>query len=284
MAKLEGVKIIDAKGGVIEKISYDGAEYIAEKVPYLEFEVDDVMWFNDYEFTRINRIENKNGGICFWFDNSVMFVSMGEKELIKTRFRKVVTYNVGDWVRALGDGAGITEGKAYKVIDNTTSGYVRVFDDFGYKTGVAHGDIKPIKFNVGDIVVITGNTNDSQNKVGDIGKISDEVSPYSENPQVLVPGRSSQGTFTELSEMRHATPAEIAEYEKAEKPERPYEVGDIVRVVDSPYALPNGTLFEIKAVGDDFVTDGKYGYCTSEHIKPRVELVAPASARKDVKQ
>ncbi|WP_060207075.1 hypothetical protein [Sporosarcina koreensis] len=97
----------------------------------------------------------------------------------------------------------------------------------------------------GDIVVITANTNGSRNAVGDIGKVG-----YTDGicANVDVPGKPKtpkvRGNWTILTEMRLATPAEIAKYEAAvadaEKPK--LKVGD--------YAVVTGGSNGLTEVGD----------------------------------
>jgi hypothetical protein len=55
-----------------------------------------------------------------------------------------------------------------------------------------------------------------------------------------------------------------------------FKVGDIAEVVDSPAALPNGTLFEVKEVGGRYVYDHK-GYVYMSPGK-QLKLVAPVES------
>lgn len=229
---------------------------------------------------------------------------------------------------------------------------------------VVNAESKPKPFAEGDIVVITANTNDSCNTVGDIGKISEYVADDNSH-RVLVSGNGNCGNWTLESEMRHATAEEIAQYEKsvadASKPKlkagvyvkftkrgdynsaditlnKPYlvfadsyddltfkddaddyreepleetdcyeilsaeevakhresekwakigrepgefKVGDIAKVIKSPSALPNGTLFTVKDVRGCVVKDdSKAGFV---YMVPEVqlELIAPVDARFD---
>ncbi|MDQ0174435.1 hypothetical protein [Bacillus chungangensis] len=59
-----------------------------------------------------------------------------------------------------------------------------------------------------------------------------------------------------------------------------YKKGDIVRVIESPNALPVGTIFEVKAIGNDYVRD----YRGNVYVirRKRVELVAPVEQRVDI--
>lgn len=99
--------------------------------------------------------------------------------------------------------------------------------EFTQMPNKAVAEPKPIR--EGDIVVITGNTNSSRNKVGDIGKLS-AVGSVDVPQRPKLPGNN--GNYTRTTEMRHATPSEIAEYEQAVAPkDEPLKVGDYANVV-----------------------------------------------------
>lgn len=110
------------------------------------------------------------------------------------------------------------------------------------------------KAQAGDIVVITGNTNGSGNKVGDIGKVGEKYK-YSESLAVLVPGGPEKNVYTQLDEMRLATEAERAQYEKAvEDAKKPkLKEGDYVRVKDGADSahgdITPGTIGKITDIG-----------------------------------
>lgn len=124
----------------------------------------------------------------------------------------------------------VTKGKPYKVL--STDHGLRILDEDGDKLGVynewsrthetvdVYEPIEQAKYvpQEGDIVVITGNTNMSRNKVGDIGKVSD-VSHV--NFAVDVPQKPKapnvNGNKHEAYEVRKATPAEVEKYEQAVK-------------------------------------------------------------------
>ncbi|WP_077603653.1 hypothetical protein [Oceanobacillus sojae] len=92
----------------------------------------------------------------------------------------------------------------------------------------------------GDIVVITGNTNGSRNKIGDIGKVG-EIDIH--DARVFVAGRPTMANWTLFDEMRPATDEEKAKYlggteevasAQSEETPSPYgeiSVGDKVKVV-----------------------------------------------------
>ena len=128
----------------------------------------------------------------------------------------------------------------------------RVGDSYGVEakyfrkaTDAEISDATP-KPKAGDIVVITANTSHSRNAVGDIGKVRDDhIKPF-----VDVPGKTKgNGNATTQSEMRHATPAEIAEYEALLKPNTTVlKVGDTVKVEGSRW-FKDGTITKVKKLG-----------------------------------
>ncbi|MBO0602736.1 hypothetical protein I2483_13795 [Sporosarcina sp. E16_3] len=110
---------------------------------------------------------------------------------------------------------------------------------------------------VGDIVVITANTNGSVNKVGDIGKVVEGEYNDEINAAVQVTGGETFSNFTLFTEMRLATPAEIERYTKdAEDAQRAevftkagrkvdeYKKGDIVRYLGN--STMKGSLAEVE--------------------------------------
>ena len=156
--------------------------------------------------------------------------------------------------------------------------YVRYFEREQLTRVSDEEEAKP---KTGDIVVITANTNDSNNRVGDIGKVG--VS-HGKSARVLVPGGEDVGNWTLYDEMRLASPAEIKRYEDAvkshgnskslifEKAGREYgeyKVGDILRVINSPNAAPNGTIFEVNHVRRSGVVQDLQNYVYNRHhIEP----------------
>lgn len=166
--------------------------------------------------------------------------------------------NVGDQVKALANGEfrDIKRGEYGVIVEmtefaDTSEFYIEVkrdyddMDDFFRPQDLElASQVTPIP-TVGDIVVITGNTNGSRNKVGDIGKVVEHKYNDSFTVAVDVPQRPYNGTgnFTKFNEMRIATDAEKAEYEKAvEQAEKDavftkagrklneYRKGDLVRI------------------------------------------------------
>lgn len=84
------------------------------------------------------------------------------------------------------------------------------------------------EFVVGDVMVITANTNASRNEVGDIGVIEEGEWNESSSVKVTVPERTGlHGNYTRPADMRKATEAEIAEYKVAK------QLGIIARIDES---------------------------------------------------
>jgi len=146
----------------------------------------------------------------------------------------------------------------------------------------------PKKPSVGDIVVITGNSINSENDVGDIGKLTETGS---DDARVQVIGGPTSSNWTLYSEMRHATDAEKAEYEKAvaqaeatelftKAGRKPNELrkGDIIRVKNDCCAngVSNGDILEVtKNSSTSFaVVKGRY--------RVAAEIACFAEDRKDI--
>ena len=142
----------------------------------------------------------------------------------------------------------------------------------------------------GDIVVITGNTNGSINKVGDIGRVSERLG--NKGVQVRVPGKPNGlfgGNYTRFDEMRPATEEEKKQYEQAEKfaklGRKPgeFKKGDIVRV---KWLLGKGDVDEIAEIksGPEGVGCGgnyKLNDGNKESLGEDLELIAPVESRVD---
>lgn len=144
----------------------------------------------------------------------------------------------------------------------------------------------------GDIVVVTGNTNDSENKVGDIGKVT--VVDYDDmDARVLVPNGKDYSNWTYFSEMRKATPAEVEKYEQAVKDaekwakigRKPNEFkkGDIVRVIGngrkgkySPHTAKIGEVLVVERMGSQF--PDHLGTTKGFILPEYAELVAPVES------
>lgn len=227
IAKLNGVKVLEATGGQVTEVEYDGVIY--EKVDGHAFK------------------DAKEGDLVF---------------------------NVADRLDAP-IGYYAVEEDGY-VIDDEDDEH-REIQEYGFLFRA-----KPAPFKTGDIVVITGNTNSSVNKVGNIGKIT-EFDFGDPHARVEVPNGSTVANWTKLTEIRHATGAEKAEYERKVAPQPPTpgddyeeisaydaEEGDFVWYDESPeYSITEGKFYEINEIdcaddpqitdddGDDYDTVGE---------------------------
>lgn len=143
-------------------------------------------------------------------------------------------------------------------------------------------------FEVGTYVEVVGETYYNEFEQGAIVQITSTAN------------RSGQGQFRIQSLIDHTYDYATSENIKiikdidrvedavawAEYGREPYEyrVGDIVRVVDSPYAKSNGTFFEIKRVIGNIVEDDEgFGYHRITTGDKHIELVATVDSRADRK-
>lgn len=207
---------------------------------------------------------------------------------LASKVTPVESLKVGDYatINTRSYSVGITKGKAYLVEEDR---YSNLFfrDDDGDKRWIAlNGATKvsaptPPKPTVGDIVVITGNSNGSRNKVGDIGKVVEAENNDNHTVSVEVPSRPhtmyASGNYTKFNEMRHATVAEKVEYEKAVEVAS-FIIGDYVKVVTRNLEHKVGDVVKITGTrvnGDAKVHDfkvsreshGATGYIDAKHIE-----------------
>lgn len=218
---------------------------------------------------------------------------------------------VGDRVRALANGQ--FDGVNYGEIGQITEVDYPVDDGDPYDIFVECDDNydffrpqdlelvaedKPRKPVVGDIVVITGNTNGSRNAVGDIGKAGVSHSYLSATVDVL--GKvSGNGNNTLYSEMRLATDAEKAEYAQAAKDAvftkagrnpNEFRKGDVVRIKEERHTMSRnqpGDIGEITGLNSngcfvDVPGRNVSGAPGNHHVKGNLEIVCFAEDRKDV--
>ena len=141
----------------------------------------------------------------------------------------------------------------------------------------------------GDIVVITGNTNGSRNKVGDIGRVGERLS--SKGVQVLVPGKPSGlfgGNYTKFDEMRPATEEEKKQYEQSEKFAKigrnpgEFKKGDIFKGAGGRISQGLFEVVEIREEGSHPIRFiNRDGENDGFSLKAEIELVAPVESRVD---
>ena len=193
------------------------------------------------------------------------------------------------------DGPWANEGKPYQVATEDD------YDHFPASSlrKVAKPSVKPIS--VGDIVVITANTNGSRNKVGDIGEV---VTKHPLSAKVDVPSRPNasnvKDNWTKYNEMRHATLSEIAEYEQtikqsakesvftqAGRKPNEYHEGDIVRIVVASCVNNDGDIGEVTEEATDGTArvqvSGKSNRGNWESIS-HIEPIVFAESRLDLRK
>ena len=289
MANLNGVKVIDMVGGEITKVAYDGAEYVKvggdAQVGNLiriaktgcDVEVDDFYNVKGLDEDGDAKIVDRAGDYRGIFTESHnLFRKVSAKpagSTVETRLDDVESrltvleqsaeptqeLKAGDFVTidTCRYRADITTGKAYEVLANSDGDLYFIDDDNDERFDpLLEGAYTIVEapapeFKVGDIVVITGNTNASRNAVGDIGKIVDAVNNNAHSVSVLVPGKEASngnGNYTKPSEMRHATPAERQAYEDPLKPK--LKAGDYVKFTEDDRDITAGKKYEVKTYED----------------------------------
>lgn len=232
-----------------------------------------------------------------------------EKRVAALEGEKSSEFSVGDRVKALRDGQFHRIGA--ESVGRITHAGVAVFSvDDPYIIRVVIGEkvdyfrpqdlelasVEPPKPSVGDIVVITGNSTGSRNAIGDIGKIVEDAGNDDFSVSVEVVGKENgyTGNFTSFYDMRIATDAEKAQYEKAvkqaekdavftkagRKPNE-YRKGDIGRITETrgaPYKV--GDLVEVES--DFNPTYEPEAVRLSDGFVVYVEIVCFAEDRKDI--
>ena len=141
----------------------------------------------------------------------------------------------------------------------------------------------------GDIVVITGNTNGSINKVGDIGRVGERLG--NKGVQVHVPGKPNGlfgGNYTKFDEMRPATEEEKKQYEQAEKfaklGRKPgeFKKGDIFKGAGGRISQGIFEVVEIREEGSHPIRFiNRDGENDGFSLKAGIELIAPVESRVD---
>lgn len=314
MAKLTNVKTVDMVNGEITKVAYDGAEYA--KVDSVVESTEDILLAIEHgndrtkgEFYRVIGV----GIIIRWEDdvstNGVSAEYIGERFAV---FRKIsaepsptldervtekysaikegdeVTINFAVWKKhgVLDD---LTEGKRYKVIERRDG--LNIIDDAGDERNLFVDEpevvnvVKSLKYipQVGDIVVVTGNTSGHSNSIGDIGKVGAEKPLGDGGVKVYVPGNSTVAIRTMPQDIRKATPAEVEAYEKAAH-KASFAVGDYVKIVKS-YCDNEGAILRITGIGNyrtgrgpcEFKLEALTGKTVGEESGATVEQIVKAT-------
>lgn len=141
----------------------------------------------------------------------------------------------------------------------------------------------------GEVVVITGNTNGSINKVGDVGRVGERLG--NKGVQVHVPGKPNGllgGNYTKFDEMRPATEEEKQQYEQAEKfaklGRKPgeFKKGDIFKGVGGRISQGLFEVVEIREEGSHPIRFiNRDGENDGFSLKAELELIAPVESRVD---
>ena len=224
MGKLANVAVLDMVNGEITKVAYDGAEYTKVNVGDaiagdLVLSESESSFFTEGAFYLAQEVYEDGTPRMKDDDNDWYSMNDGTYAL----FRKVSSDSptLEQRVTALESEVSTLKGEAKPATSET----VDVFEL------VAKGQA-PYEPKVGDIVVVTANTNHSANKIGDVGVVGE--SRFVGRFTVNVPGRENTGdgwTVTKKGEVRPATAEEVAAYEKAQAPK--FAVGDYAKVVKS---------------------------------------------------
>lgn len=147
-------------------------------------------------------------------------------------------YNPSKWTVSSNNYYGIKDGKL--IAQQSPFGRELTLDEF--KRLVLKEGINPEEFKIEDWVTIIANTNNSVNQVGDVGKITKKDGFHF---AVTVEGRGDTSNWTKPSDMRLATPEEIAKargyittdvyLDVAQLMSQDYKVKEITGDVEVPY-------------------------------------------------
>ena len=203
MAKLDGVKVLDMVGGNVTKVAYNGAEYV---------KTDEIV--KDGDIFQLLPGNSVIGGEDYAFYATRIYLD-GDI-VISTEYNGNATA-----VQSKGFGTAFRKVSASKpTIDERVDSLEKRVDALEEKPEAP-------SFKEGDIVVITGNTNGSENSVGNIGKIT---KIDTREARVKVPDGPKLANWSLFTEIRHATQAEREQYEEALKPKKPNpKAGDWVK-------------------------------------------------------
>lgn len=178
----------------------------------------------------------------------------------KAQAGDVVTINREEW-REHGMWADLTEGRPYKIaysgglyFEDDVADSRDIFVEFPEtvdvyeKVAEAKAVEAPYTPQKGDIVVVTANNTGSHNKIGDIGKVGTEKPLRDGGVCVYVPKGHTSSVRTLPKDIRPATPAEVAAYERAVAKTQ-FKIGDYVKIVKSDRGK-EGTIAKITEYGE----------------------------------
>lgn len=312
MARLTGVKVLDMTGGEVERISYEGAEYVrvegdakvgdiavlfdghsviggklGEFYPVVEGKHDEPKIPTTYG-GRINYVINDGYGAAF------RKVSAQPTPTLAERFRKVDREpRAGDYVKfTFTIDTDITVGKYYEVTELSEFENPKFYDDGGVlNIGIPDEESFEIyekvaeeaeepKLKVGDYAKVVEHNNDIffGGKPGDIVKIV-KLTAIGYRVEELGGGNYNGNPNAKREALVPATGEEIAKAKRkaahakiftdAGRKVDEYKAGDVVEVVDSPFAKPVGEVFEVRNYDGKYLDDGKYAYAP-KRVKPVV--------------
>lgn len=263
MAKLNDVKVMEAKDGVVTKIRYAGEDY--EKVSE-RAEVGDIVQSKGTKDAEEGNFYKTFVGHrrspAIWDD-----VEDHRDDLLRFDvFRKVdAVLNVGDKVKLLDGGGrwplyGFDNGKIYEVSDlnpGHMEGVVQLRDyQYGYAfpEQLEKVEEKP-SFSTGDYAVIREGANSGRFDHGDVVQIIDKTPSNFDYFAVKVGGDDFEEAF-DASELRKATEEEVTKAKGISK----LSVGDYAKVVapsEGIMDLSQGDIVRIRETGvlHDFIVD-----------------------------
>ena len=296
------IEWIDTKGKKQNSGQYYEKDFSLENTMKEEFKIgdwititgSDINWSSDMDkyigrtvqitgYKDPKGVTFEDGSIWYWCYEEKHF-RRATKEEIPTNSK--IPFKVGDWVYA----EEVLDGNDFRY-EYGDGRYIPIFQiaeicvyettwlrpEKGRSTGVdakycrlcTPEEIASVtkseeSYKVGDYVVITGNTTSSNNKIGDVGVIT-EISTSNGVFRVRVEGRPEYGNWTRPADLRKARPDEIKD--KTET----YKDGDWVVLT----TLSGAT----NTVGDAGVVKESNGTSFRVHVPGKINLSNWTSAR-----
>ncbi|MET3658483.1 hypothetical protein [Sporosarcina psychrophila] len=163
--------------------------------------------FAEMVVSRVEAVEKRMNAIETKLAPESEALKVGDYVVIKPSGYLLKTYKVGDILLITG-----FRGNGFPIVkaDDRESEFMNTAQIRKATDAEVAAAMAPPKPKTGDIVVITANTNNSNNYVGDIGKVGECRTSVA---RVEVVGGRTVGNWTYYTEMRLATPAEIKQYE-----------------------------------------------------------------------
>lgn len=272
MAKLNGVKIIDAVGGEIQRVAYNGDIYVKSAEGKVEAAGDLLLALDSHDDRTAGefyRVATFNGEYVRWVEDDGEFNGQSNKYLAGSFnvFAKVAVQSDVDLTQRVEElEAEVTKLKAQQTVEMDVEA------------------VSKPKLKAGDFVKFTkrGDYNSAditlnkpylvfEDSYGDLS-FKDDADDYREEPL------EETDCYEILSEEEVAEHRESDKWAKIGRKVNEFRKGDIVRVIKDASAKPVGTLFVVNSGGRVIVTcDAGFGYGTKSHI----ELITPVDARFD---